>query len=226
MALRIENKAAQNTADIYLFDEIGESFFGGVTAKEMQQAIESVKNSKSITLHINSPGGDFFAGLAIYNTLKKYRDKLTTSVEGLAASAASFVALAGSRVEMAESSWIMIHDAHSVVAGNAAGLREMAEKLDGFSDTISAIYSDKTGKSKEEMRDAMRAETWLNASDAKAMGFIDEINSQLKVAAHYVEPDRFQRAPAEIIASTKEKAGALQKHKARAMVNRARLMRE
>lgn len=219
---KVEN--GPKNAEIYLFDEIGCSIFGGVSAKDFTEAFEKVKDAQKITLRINSPGGSFFDGLAIYNVLKKHKARLTVSVEGLAASAASFIALAGSRVEMAESSFLMIHDAHAVASGNAAGFRKMAENLDEFSGQIAAIYAGKTGKPAEYWRDLMADDYWISSEKAVDLGLVDYVNKDLKVAAS-LDPERYkyQNTPAALLAPP-EKIKALDIERARAAARNARLI--
>lgn len=158
-------------AEVLLFDEIG---YWGITAQDFVQDLASV-NTDNITVRINSPGGEIFDGVAIYNALKQHRAHVITQVDGLAASAASFIAMAGDTIRIAKTATMMIHEGHALVVGNSADMLEMAERLDKTSDNIAGIYADRAGGTVAEWRNAMRAETWYSAAEAKDAGLADEI---------------------------------------------------
>lgn len=169
---RIENKVRQNTADVWLYDVIGG--WDGVTAQDFVLALADVQ-ADSITLHVNSPGGDVFDGIAIYNALRNHPADVTVRIEGLAASAASFIAMAGDTIVIERNAQMMIHDASGLAWGNAAVMREMADLLDKCSDNIADIYAQRTGRDMTEWRADMLAETWYSAEEALAAGLCDEI---------------------------------------------------
>lgn len=156
--------------DLYLYDEIGP---WGTTASDVAAALGGVAPTDRVTLRINSPGGDVFDGLAIYNLLRGHPGGVDVVVDGLAASAASFIAMAGSSVTMKAHTRMMIHDAIGVAFGNAADMRELAALLDDVSDNIAGIYSDRSGKPTAEFRELMLAETWLSGPQALELGLID-----------------------------------------------------
>lgn len=166
---RIENKASE--AVVWIYDEIGE---WGVTASDFVRDLQGV-SSKSITAHINSPGGNVFDGIAIFNALRNHPAHVTTVVDGLAASAASFIAQAGDdRVTERTGQW-MIHDAHGVALGNAGTMREMADLLDKASDNIASIYAERSGQSAAHWRAEMLREPWYSAEEAVQAGLADRI---------------------------------------------------
>lgn len=167
---RIANKAAA-AADIYLYDEI--SWFG-VTAADFADELRGITASR-INVHINSPGGDAFDGIAILNSLRNHPAAVTTIVDGLAASAASFIAMAGDTVQMADNSMMMIHDAFGLAYGNAADMRDLAGRLDQMSDNIATIYAGKAGDSASYWRAQMKAETWYTADEAVKANLADEV---------------------------------------------------
>jgi ATP-dependent protease ClpP protease subunit len=173
---RIEN-AASARAEVYLYDMIGE---WGVTAQDFVNDLRGVRSS-AIELRINSEGGEVFDGLAIYEAVRQHPADVTGYIDGLAASAASFVAMACDRVVMAERSRLMIHDAHGFVIGNAADMREMAALLDDLSDNVADIYAERAGGTRAQWRDAMRGPTaaadgtWYTAQAAVDAGLADEI---------------------------------------------------
>lgn len=168
---RIENNAVTNTATVHIYDEIG---YWGITAQDFVAELGLI-NAANIDLHISSPGGEIFDGIAIYSCLRSHPANVTTHVDSLAASIASVIALAGDRVVMAPRSQMMIHDGSGLSIGNAADMREMADLLDRQSDNIAAVYADKAGGTPEEWRDRMRAETWFTAEEAVEAGLADEV---------------------------------------------------
>jgi len=219
MGIQVKNKASKG--EIYIFDEIGSGFFGGVGLKDVAAALKDLRGVNEITLRINSPGGDMFEGIAIYNMLKKEPVKITSSIEGLAASAASIIALGADTVTMADSAFYMIHNAHTVAAGDTQYLAEVAEQLANFDEQLGRIYQGKIGGEIDDIREAMNVETWYTAAEAKEAGFIDDITEQLPVAA-YCDPAKFRNAPQNLkIANNTESKRAL----AIAKKARSRLLR-
>ena len=171
---RLENKA--DAAELFIYDEIG--YFGD-SAKELTSRLKDVKASE-LTVLLNSPGGDIFDGLAIYQALRDHPANVTVKVNGLAASIASVIAMAADKLVMAPKSTMMIHDGWSMVAGNAAEMRKLADLLDKQSDIIASVYADRSGQPADFWRDRMRDETWYNAEEALAAGLIDEIEGKAK----------------------------------------------
>lgn len=169
-SLQVRN-ADDGSVEILLYDEIG---FWGVTAKEFATKLAAI-SAPTITVRINSPGGDVFDGLAIYSSLVAHPAKINTVVEGLAASAASFIMLAGDTVTMAENSFAMIHRAWGLAIGNAIDLRTLASTLDKIDGQLAEMYAKKTGKSKDDMTALMDAETWFTAAEAKDCGLCDVV---------------------------------------------------
>lgn len=165
---------AENT--ISIFDVIGYDYWTGegVTAKRIAAALRSI-GAKPVTVHVNSPGGDMFEGLAIYNLLREHKAEVTIKVLGLAASAASVIAMAGDTVQIARAGFLMIHNAWVVAAGNRNDLREYAETLEPFDKAMADIYAARTGQEIKAMQKLMDAETWIGGSDAIDGGFADEL---------------------------------------------------
>ncbi len=176
-----EIKNNQNgVVDISLHDEIG---IWGVSAADFIQELKQHQSAKSINLSIHSPGGNVLDGLAMYNALKAHPAKIHGKVEGIAASAASFILMASDTISMPEDSFLMIHNAHGGAMGEADDLREAADVMDKLQDSIVNIYEKRTGLSESEVRAMMKAETWLNAAEALDSGFIDTITDRLDIAA-------------------------------------------
>jgi ATP-dependent Clp endopeptidase proteolytic subunit ClpP len=171
----VRNQSGPTMVSIY--DEIG---FFGVSAADFMAEVSQIPGD--IELHLNSPGGDVFDGIAIYNQLKAAQARGTVSiiVDGLAASAASFIAMAASpgALEMCPNARMMIHDGFGMAIGNAADMREMADLLDDASDNIASMYAERTGKPAAYWRAKMQTETWYSPDQAAADGLIDGIYGQ------------------------------------------------
>jgi ATP-dependent protease ClpP protease subunit len=170
---RITNAIGTGPAQIHIYDEIG---YWGITASDFIRELSSL-NATTIDLHINSPGGEIFDGIAIMNALRSHPATVTTYVDSLAASIASVIAMAGDRVVMAPRSQLMIHDGSGLCIGNAADMRKTAELLDRQSDNIAAVYAERAGGTVEEWRARMTVETWYTAAEAVEAGLADEISS-------------------------------------------------
>lgn len=166
----IRNVAADE-AEILLFDEIGG---WGTYADEFVEQLKAVAAPK-LTVRLNSPGGSVFEGIALANALRAHPAEVTVQVEGLAASIASIIALAGDRVVMMPHSMIMIHEASGLSIGNASDMRQMAELLDKISDNLADAYAEKAGGTRDEWRSRMLAETWYSADEAVEAGLADEV---------------------------------------------------
>lgn len=169
---RIANAASRaKTAEVFIYDTIGD---WGVTAKDFVAELRGVK-ADSIELHINSYGGAVFDGVAIYNALINHPAHIMSIVDGIAASAASFIAMAGEEIEVEKTARMMIHDASGAVWGNAKDMREHADLLDGLSDMIAEIYADRAGNTVAHWRNLMLAETWFAAQEAVDAGLANRI---------------------------------------------------
>jgi ATP-dependent protease ClpP protease subunit len=167
---RIANKSS-SVAEVMIYDEIG---FFGVTAADFVKDLRGI-TADQIDLRLNTPGGDVFDGVAIYNALRDHAARVEVTVDGLAASAGSFIAQAGDRVVMNRGSQMMIHDAWGLTIGNADDMRQMADLLDKNTASIAGIYAERSGRPVDEWRDLMRAETWFDADEAVEAGLADEV---------------------------------------------------
>ena len=177
----IQAKADQKTADISIYDEIG---YWGVTAKQFIGDLKAL-DATTIKLAINSPGGAVFDALAIYNALRQHPAAVEVTIMGVAASAASVIAMAGDTIVMPENAFMMIHNPLNLAYGNADDLREMADVLDKIGASLIGIYAKRTGMPEDEIKTLLDAETWLNAEEAVLKGFADELQAELKVAAAF-----------------------------------------
>jgi ATP-dependent protease ClpP protease subunit len=197
---RIRNAAATGgPAVLHIFDEIG---FFGVTAADLVRDLAGV--SGDLDIHMNCPGGDVFEGLAIYNTLSQRKGTVSVFVDGLAASAASFIAQAASpgKLAIAKTASMMIHDAFGMGIGNAKDMRDLAQLLDEQSDVIAGIYADRSGQPAAYWREQMRAESWYTGAAAVDAGLADMVQGTPAAAAVAVaaswDLSIFARRPAHL----------------------------
>lgn len=176
---RIENAAAEaeGPAEMYIYDEIDGSGWWGISARDVIEALMQV-TAPSINLHLNSPGGDVFDAYAIYNALRNHPATVDVIVDGLAASAASYIMLAGDTVTMEPNASVMIHDAITFTYGNEADHAQSGALLGKQSGIVAQIYAERAGGTAEEWRAAMKAETWYTADEAVAAGLADSVRSQ------------------------------------------------
>lgn len=169
---RFFNSAAKgNTLTLSFYDAIGADFFGdGITATMVQEALNQADYT-DITVRLNSPGGNAFEGVSIYNLLHSCGKPVNVVVDGLAASAASIIAMAGDTITMNDGSMLMIHEAQAIAMGDAAEMLKMADTLKAVTGSIADIYVSRTKTDKPEVLALMAAETWMDANDAVSKGF-------------------------------------------------------
>lgn len=191
---------ANSNGEIYLYGDIGSGgwFSTGITADQFRQDLKALGDVRTIDLRINSDGGDVFHGQAMYSLLNTHPAQITVHVDGLAASAASFVAMAGDQIRIGEAAFMMIHDAWGVGAGSSADLRRAADLLDAVSGTIADIYAGRTGKDVADIKTMMAAETWMSGSEAVKAGFADVLVENKIVVASVRDPSRFKNLPAAL----------------------------
>jgi ATP-dependent Clp protease protease subunit len=175
---------------LFVYDIIGAGFFEeGVTAKSVRDELSKMDKSKRLTVRINSPGGSVFDGVAIRAQLEQWEAGVDVKVDGIAASAASYIATAGDTVSMAEGSMLMVHDPWTFAVGNAAEMQKAAVTLDKIADSMVGAYAKKSGKSNDAVRQTMKDETWLSADEAIAYGLADEKSNE--TAAAFAIPEAF-----------------------------------
>lgn len=205
--------AGERRAEIRIYDEIGA---WGISARDFVAELVALE-ADEILLRINSVGGDVFDGFAIYNALRDHPARIVARVDGVAASAASVIMLAGDRVEVHEAAFVMIHNPWGFAIGDAAELRAMAEALDKVTGPMVDIYSRKTGKPADEIRTLMNAETWYTGAEAVEAGLADDLlhdagNSQepAPAASAAVDVSGFRNPPAAIAGDTQPTADPLE----------------
>jgi ATP-dependent Clp protease, protease subunit len=191
----IKPKAGAKTTKVMLYDDIG-SF--GKGAKDFVAELDAI-TTPGIDLHINSYGGEIIDGLACYNAIKNHSAKVTVHIDGLAASVASVVAMAGDTVQIAKNAFVMIHGGWGLAVGDSAEMRKSADILDKMCTSIAQAYADKTGKSLEDCRKAMDEETWFSAAEAKEWGLVDKIegdgDEKNMAASALLAVAKYQKAP-------------------------------
>lgn len=187
---------------ISIFDVIGADYWGeGVTASRIAGALRSLDGA-DLTVNINSPGGDMFEGLAIYNLLREYQGKVTVKVLGLAASAASVIAMAGDEVQIGRGAFLMIHNCWVYAMGNRHDLAQIAADMEPFDKAMGDIYSARSGLSLEDVSTMMDGETYIGGSDAVEKGFADRLLSADEITDDDDSPSAALRKLDALLAKT------------------------
>ncbi len=197
-------RARASGTEVLIYDEIGAY---GVSAKGFLAELGALPDDAPIDLRLNSPGGSVFDAVAIYNALKRHAGPITVWIDGIAASAASYIAMAGDEIVMPENAFLMIHDPAGLVMGTAEDMRATAEALDKVKGSLIQGYASKSGKAEEEIATLMAAETWLDANEALALGFIDRIAEPVTLAASF-DVARFRNAPPEVVEAIETVVGS------------------
>lgn len=195
----ITPKPAHGKTEISIFDEIG---MHGVSAKSFINDLNRIPEDHTISLRIHSPGGEVFDGNAIFNALSRRTADVIVQIEGICASMATVISLAGHHVKMAANGFYMIHNPWGVAMGDSSELRDQAELLDKIRQNMVGAYVAKSGKSAEQISEWMDAETWFTAEEALEAGFIDEITDALAIAAsanRFSRLARFRHAPRSLL---------------------------
>lgn len=180
--------AVENTSStITVYGVIGEDWYGeGVTLKRIDAALRSI-GEKDVTVYINSPGGDMFEGIAIYNRLKEHSHKVTTKVLGMAASAASIIYLAGSDRQVASSAFLMIHNCWTFLAGNRHYLRDVADDMQEFDAAMADLYAETSGQAVDDMAELMDDETFIRGKRAVELGLATSVLSSTEITERETE---------------------------------------
>ena len=188
--------AAKADNEINIFEEIGADPWtgGGITAASIKARLDNIGDG-DVVVNINSPGGDMFEGLAIYNLLRAHSGAVSVRVLGLAASAASLVAMAGQNIEIAKAGFLMIHNAWVMAVGNRLDLRAIADTLETLDDAMAGIYADRSGAAVADITAKLDAETWIGGQEAIDMGLADALLPADQIA---VEQDSAASAAARL----------------------------
>jgi len=200
--IRFVNRGAK-TGEIWLYDVVGEGFFGGMSAKTFNDELNKLGKVDTINLRINSPGGSVFDGVAIYNTLKRHPARLEVDVDGIAASIASVIAMAGDEIRIAANAMMMIHDPYGMSMGNSDEMRKTADLLDQIKGTIVDTYAKRTGETDSTIAAMMSNETWMTADEARRYGFADTVTEEQRIAASYdFDFSKFKHPPKMLLGGT------------------------
>ncbi len=212
---RIVSKSATK-AEIVIYAPIGESFWGdSVSAKSFSEELKKLDPTvNEIDVRINSPGGDVFDGIAIYNRLKQHKAKITVYIDGLAASIASIIALAGDEVIMGEGALFMIHLPWTVAMGNRMDFDNMVNRLMDVEEQLISIYTKKTGMDRAEIKTMLEEETWMDADQAIEKGFVSKkAEDSLPIAASVFDSRWINKRPKNYKSETKVVSQAIEELK-------------
>ena len=197
-------QAKATVGEIFLYDDIGPGWFDDrITAKSFADDLKALGDVSVLNIYINSPGGSVFDGVAIYNQLRRHTARKVVSIDGLAASIASVIALAGDERSIAGNGIVMIHNPWAMAFGTADDMRKMAESLDKVRDGILNTYVDRTTLPESELVALMDAETWMTADEALAGGFVDAIGADVEIAAKF-DLSKFKHPPERFNEQTSE----------------------
>ncbi|WP_438282291.1 head maturation protease, ClpP-related [Pseudomonas alabamensis] len=180
--------AVENTSEtITIYGVIGEDWYGeGVTVKRIDAALRAI-GDREVTVYINSPGGDMFEGIAIYNRLREHSQKVTTKVLGMAASAASIIYLAGTERQVASSAFLMIHNCWTFLSGNRHYLRDVADDMQEFDAAMADLYAETSGQPVEDMAELMDDETFIRGKRALELGLATGLLAATEVTERETE---------------------------------------
>ena len=195
-------RARASGAEVLIYDEIGAY---GVTAKGFLAELGALPDGVPIDLRLNSPGGSVFDAVAIYNALQRHDGEITVWVDGIAASAASYVAMAGDEIVMPENAFLMIHNPSGLVMGTSAEMREMAATMDKIAGSMIRGYAARSGRSEEEIAALMAAETWFDAEAAITAGLATRMVEPVRIAASF-DIASFRNAPPVLVEATADQA--------------------
>jgi ATP-dependent protease ClpP protease subunit len=190
-----EIRVKANEAEILLYEEIDQYF--GIGAKAFREELKAAGDVSRIKVRVNSPGGNIFDGLAIYNSLKSHPAHKVVVIDGVALSMASVIAMAGDEIEIAESGFIMIHNPTNVAVGDSEDMRQMSDLLDKLKDQLVNIYALRTKQDPETIASWMDSETWMTAAESVERGFADRSMKTLAVAATF-DMSRFSNTPTNL----------------------------
>jgi ATP-dependent Clp protease protease subunit len=210
--------AKGDRGEIFLYGVIGSSWFEeSISAAQFKDDLKALGDVKNIDVHINSEGGDVADGVAIYALLNNHKANIVMHVDGLAASSASLIAMAGDEIRIGENAMMMIHNPWTIAMGNAADLRKAAEILDVASGAMLETYVARTGQAKDKIKKWMDEETWFSGKEALENGFADTVVENMKVAACLSDQkiySRYKNLPTSVLPRNAAAAAAVRGMKA------------
>lgn len=206
--------AEKGVGELLLYGEIASSSWWGdeVTPKQFKEDMDALGDVSELKIYINSGGGDAFAGQAIHSMIKRHKAHTTAIIDGLAASAASVIAMAADTIIMPSNAMMMIHKAWTIAIGNADDMRKLADDMDKVDESLAVTYVEKTGNTHDQVVEWLAAETWMTAQEALDRGFCDQIEETKNLAAslrgsvlnmngQVIDLSRYHNAPIQSIAS-------------------------
>ena len=204
----------EKTGELTLYGEISNETWWGdeVTPKEFKADLDKLGDIDTLNIYINSPGGDVFAGQAIHSMLKRHKTHKNVYIDGLAASIASVIAMAGDTIFMPKNAMMMIHNPWTIGMGNSTEFRKLAEDLDKIRESLIAAYEGHSALTRDEIISIMDAETWLTASECEEYGFCDAVQEEKQMAASIDKSvlTRYKNTPRDLIAENSEKESKIQ----------------
>lgn len=197
----------ENTGELTLYGEIADTTWRGdeITPKEFKADLDGLGDINTLNIYINSPGGDVFAGQAMHSMLKRHKAHKNVYIDGLAASIASVIAMAGDTIFMPQNAMMMIHNPWTFGIGNAAEFRKLADDLDKIRESLIAAYESRSALLRDEIIALMDKETWLTADECKEYGFCDVVEEEKQVAASVDKTllMKYKNTPKELLAKGK-----------------------
>ncbi|MBJ8026581.1 head maturation protease, ClpP-related [Bacillus cereus group sp. N21] len=204
------NSANTEEADLYMYGTISAySWYDGISSSKVREQLKNI-TAKTINIHVNSGGGDVFESIAISNLLKNHSAQIVIHIDGLAASGASVIAMAADKIIMPKNTMMMIHRAWTYAAGNAEGLRKVADRLDKIDTAVTESYTSRFVGERNELEELLAEETWLTAEECKTFGFCDEMVDEIEIPEEDNEDDETAKEKilnkyiSSVSASTKE----------------------
>lgn len=221
----VKNAANKDLGELYVYGSIVSSKWeeDEVTAGDIKKALDALGPIKTLDIYVNSPGGSVFVAQAIYSMLNRHTAKKRVFIDGLAASAASFLAMVG-EVFMPRNAMMMVHKPWNIVLGNATDLRKAADRLDKVQESMAEVYLSKVKIPAEELAELLEAETWMTAEDCLKYGFCDQIIADKEVAA-CVDPEIFahyQHVPQQLLTEQLSDSTALSDAERQALLAEAK----
>jgi ATP-dependent protease ClpP protease subunit len=202
------NAATDDSAEVLVYGEIG-GYWDGISAEDFVKEIGALR-TETINLRINSPGGSVFDGVTIYNAIAQHPARIIVHIEGVAASIASIIAMAGDEIRIGESANVMIHKPWSLALGDAEAMRKEASVLDKLEDGLLAIYAARTDRPVGELRPLLAAETWFRGQEAVDQGFADiVVAAKTKAAARMPLLNLYQRTPVDLRSAARSAQAAV-----------------
>jgi len=200
------NAKAGDRAEILIYEDVGEGWFGGVSAKQFAGDLKSMGEVKAIDVRINSYGGDVFDGLAIYRQLADHKARVVVHIDGVAASIASVIAMAGDEINIAAPAFLMIHNAWGMAVGSPEDMRSVADRLEAVSGAIADVYTARTKNPSADVRAWMDEERWFTAAEAMEAGFVTRVVDNVERMAASFNPQlhKFKGMPAALVAPVTE----------------------